>query len=187
MKEYDIRPANLYHRYLELLEADAVVYFSAADRTDVPRPACDSPGLEPAFEKSRFTMAVCRNCGTLFQSPRPAREDFARFYQESPSAHYWAETFFPAVAEVRRRNLFRPKVERIAQLCQEEGFFHKCLPTLGPAKVFFWKNGAINFPKPNWWPSNPIRNWLPGVKRKIFTLWGVLRKRPRRFMATWIW
>jgi SAM-dependent methyltransferase len=147
MKEYDIRPADLYHRYLELLEADAAVYFSTADREDLPCPACDSPGLEPAFEKSGFTMVACRNCGTLFQSPRPPREDFARFYQESPSAHYWAETFFPAVAEVRRRNLFQPKVEMIAQLCQEEGFWPQVLADIGAGYGIFLEEWRHKFPQ----------------------------------------
>lgn len=147
MKEYDIRPADLYHRYLELLEADSVIYFSDSARKDLPCPACDSTAVEPAFEKSGFGMITCRHCGTLFQSPRPPREDFARFYQESSSAHYWANTFFPAVAEVRRQNLFRPKVERIAQLCQEEGFFPQVLADVGAGYGIFLEEWRHKFPQ----------------------------------------
>jgi SAM-dependent methyltransferase len=147
MKEYHIRPADLYHRYLELLEADAADYFSAADRKDLPCPACDSPRLKPEFEKSGFAMASCRNCGTLFQSPRPPWEEFTRFYQESPSAHYWAETFFPAVAEVRRQNLFKPKVEMIFRLCQEEGFFPQVLADIGAGYGIFLEEWHHKFPQ----------------------------------------
>ena len=147
MKEDDIRPADLYRRYLELNEADAVAYFSASERKDLPCPACDSALIEPAFEKSSFGLALCRNCDTLFQSPRPPREDFALFYQGSSSARYWAKTFFPAVAEARRQNLFRPKVERIAQLCQEEGFLPQVLADIGAGYGIFLEEWRYKFPR----------------------------------------
>jgi SAM-dependent methyltransferase len=78
--------------------------------------------VAPAFNKEGFGFAECTACGTLYQSPRPRPEAFQRFYQESPSARYWSQVFFPAVAEARRVHLFRPKVQEVARLCRESGF-----------------------------------------------------------------
>jgi SAM-dependent methyltransferase len=146
MKEHDIRPANLFKKYLELCEADALTYFGSSPRRDTPCPACDSDKSTEAFEKWGFGYVLCEDCGTLYQSPRPAHEDFARFYQESPSSLYWAKTFFPKVAEARRERLFRPKVQEIAQLCRDEGFFPEVLADIGAGYGLFLEEWRKIFP-----------------------------------------
>ena len=107
MKESDIRPSDILNRYLELCNEDSVIYFKDCARQNIPCPACSSKQVKHSFNKWGFDYVVCRECGTLYQSPRPPQEIFARFYQESRSAEYWAKTFFPTVAEARRVHLFR--------------------------------------------------------------------------------
>lgn len=131
MKESDIRPAELFTRYLELSAADARTYFGACKKQSISCPACASEAGHPSFEKWDFSYVLCETCGTLYQSPRPHREIFERFYLESPSSRYWAKTFFPSVAEARRKLLFRPKVEEIARLCRGEGFWPDALADVG--------------------------------------------------------
>lgn len=147
MKEHDIRPADLFNKYLELCAADAITYFGSSQRRDIPCPACGNDNLLPAFEKWGFCYALCEFCGTLYQSPRPPQEDFARFYQASPSSLYWAKTFFPAVAEARRKRLFRPKVKEIAQLCKDEGFFPEVLADIGAGYGLFLEEWRRSFPE----------------------------------------
>ena len=147
MKEHDIRPADLFKKYLELCAADAITYFSSSHRQDIPCPACGSDDFVPAFEKWGFGYVLCGSCGTLYQSPRPVQEDFARFYQESPSSIYWAKTFFPAVAEARRERLFRPKVKEIAQLCKDEEFFPEVLADIGAGSGLFLEEWQRSFPE----------------------------------------
>ena len=147
MKEHDIRPADLFKKYLELCEADAITYFGSSPRRDIPCPACDSDKATPAFEKWGFGYVLCEFCGTLYQSPRPVQEDFARFYQESPSSLYWAKTFFPTIAEARRESLFRPKVQEIAQLCRDEGFFPDVLADIGAGYGLFLEEWRESFPE----------------------------------------
>ncbi len=147
MKEHEIRPADLFEKYLDLCAADALTYFSSSQREDIPCPACGDDITQPAFEKWGFGYVLCGNCGTLYQSPRPAQEDFARFYQESPSSLYWAKTFFPAVAEARRVRLFRPKVKEIAQLCKDEGFFPDVLADIGAGYGLFLEEWRRSFPE----------------------------------------
>lgn len=120
MKEHDIRPQALIDRYLELSAEDAEQCFGTGARDTVPCVACGSDHCDPAFVKSGFAYALCRACGTLFQSPRPSIAAFEAFYRESKSSRYWADVFFPAVAEIRREAIFRPRVERLAALCAEK-------------------------------------------------------------------
>ena len=137
MKETEIRPKELFHKYLELSAADTETYFISSQREHLPCPACGNQTSQPAFEKSGFGYTVCRSCQTLYQNPRPPLEEFSRFYQESLSARYWAKTFFPAVAEVRRTSLFRPKVKEIGRLCEEKGFSPEVLADIGAGYGLF--------------------------------------------------
>jgi SAM-dependent methyltransferase len=121
MKESDIRPEALLRRYLELSELDAANYFDNEPRMSIPCVACGSLRIEHDFNKHGFDYGLCRDCGTLYQTPRPALSAFESFYRDSVSSNYWAEVFFPAVAEARREKIFRPRVVRLAALCEAHG------------------------------------------------------------------
>lgn len=118
MKESDIRPEALLRRYLELSEHDAELCFVDIPRLKIPCVSCGGERLEGEFEKNGFAYSSCQDCGTLFQSPRPPIAAFEAFYRDSVSSRYWAEEFFPAVAEARRERIFRPRVERLTNLCR---------------------------------------------------------------------
>lgn len=114
MREADIRPAELHDEYLRLSAADARSFFSdhgALEHRACPGCGADDP--EPAFEKHDFRLSTCRDCGSLYVDPAPGAAQLDRFYRDSPSTRYWANVFFPAVAEARRERIFRPRVERI--------------------------------------------------------------------------
>lgn len=142
MREQDIRPASLFARYLELSSRDAEIHFSGAPRSEVPCPGCGSGNISPAFSKLGFGFVECCRCASLFQSPRPPLESFGRFYSNSESSRYWADVFFPAVKEARREKIFRPRVERISQLCEEHGLNPETVIEVGAGHGVFleeWK------------------------------------------------
>jgi 2-polyprenyl-3-methyl-5-hydroxy-6-metoxy-1,4-benzoquinol methylase len=112
MKEEEIRPRRVFDEYLRLAQQDAVRFFSDVPRLAGPCPACASPG-EPAFTKIGFDYELCRRCFTLFVNPRPVAEAFSRYYTDSPSAKYWASTFYKETAEARREKLWKPKAQLI--------------------------------------------------------------------------
>lgn len=117
MKEQDIRPAEIFSRYLQLTAADARTYFGdPTGRIAVPCPGCEAPDQPPSFVKEGFQYCHCSHCGSLFVSPRPSPSLLDAFYAESPSATYWAEVFFPASIAARREKIFTPRVERILEL-----------------------------------------------------------------------
>lgn len=117
MKEEDIRPEALARRYYELSAADAQRCFPLGiARHDLPCVACGGTAVALAFTKNGFGYGRCADCGTLFQTPRPGIDAFEAFYRDSESSNYWSDVFFPAVAEVRRERIFRPRVERLAMI-----------------------------------------------------------------------
>ena len=121
MKEEEIRPQAILDEYIRLSALDAQEFFNDEQRIETACVACQSQNIEGQFTKSGFTYQVCNDCGTLFQGPRPKVEAFEKFYQNSPSSNYWANTFFPSVAEARREKLFRPKAKLISDLVVEKG------------------------------------------------------------------
>ncbi len=146
MKEHDIRPEHLHRRYLELSADDAERCFSGVGRHELPCVACGGVQSQPVFEKNGFAYALCDDCGTLYQSPRPPIEAFESFYRDSVSSRFWAEEFFPAVAEARRASIFRPRVERLAQLCKDKNLKIRRLVDVGAGFGIFLEEWRTAFP-----------------------------------------
>lgn len=131
MKEQDIRPQALLDRYLELSAEDAERCFSAVDRVSIPCVGCGSDKVNKEFAKNGFEYASCRKCGSLYQTPRPTMEAFEAFYRDSISSRYWAEEFFPAVAEVRREKIFYARAKRLVMMCEDQGIEIKGVVDVG--------------------------------------------------------
>jgi SAM-dependent methyltransferase len=147
MKEHDIRPEHLLRRYLELSAQDARQYFATGARTEIACVACGSEANTKQFEKNGFGYVACTDCGTLYQNPRPALAAFEAFYRDSPSSRFWAEEFFPTVAEARRERIFRPRVERLAALCSAHGMSVSTLIDVGAGWGIFLDEWRRCFPK----------------------------------------
>ena len=108
MKESDVRPQELMERYVELSAQDALHYFSGDKKRNLPCIACGSENTVEEFTKNGFAYALCCECGTLYQTPRPPLEQFEAFYKDSESSRYWAEVFFrPLKRRVERKSLNR--------------------------------------------------------------------------------
>lgn len=147
MKEHEIRPEALLNRYLELSARDAAMCFGDMPRLALACVACGGEKSTQEFEKNGFAYARCVDCGTLFQSPRPPIAAFEAFYRESESSKYWAEVFFPAVTEIRRERIFRPRVERLAGICAERGIKVERLIDVGAGFGIFLEEWMARFPK----------------------------------------
>ncbi|MEO5346970.1 MAG: class I SAM-dependent methyltransferase [Magnetococcus sp. YQC-9] len=119
MKEHDIRPEALLDRYLALSAQDAERCFASSPREPLNCVACGSDSVQPQFVKNGFAYSGCEACGTLFQAPRPPLSAFEAFYRDSESGRFWAEVFFPTVAEARRERIIRPRAERLANMCAD--------------------------------------------------------------------
>jgi 2-polyprenyl-3-methyl-5-hydroxy-6-metoxy-1,4-benzoquinol methylase len=146
MREHDIRPEALLGRYLALCAEDAERFFSGDIRHPVVCVGCGGSASLLEFEKLGFAYLRCQDCGTLFQSPRPDPQALESFYRDSVSSNYWAEVFFPAVAEVRREAIFRPRVDGLAQLCRKRGIAVDTLVDVGAGYGIFLEEWRRQFP-----------------------------------------
>ena len=145
MREQEIRPKELFDEYLRLSELDVDKYFKDGPREDVPCPGCGMNEPRFAFNKLGFQYVECTQCDTLYLSPRPPASAFDRFYSDSDSASYWGSVFFPAVAEVRRETIFRPRVRKIADLCASLNIAHDVVADVGAGYGLFleeWKRNV---------------------------------------------
>ncbi len=149
MKEHEIRPEALLNRYVELSIQDAEHCFASGLRINVPCVACGGGQSTHQFDKNGFAYAQCSDCSTLFQSPRPSIEMFEAFYRQSESSRYWAEVFYPAVAEIRREKIFRPRVQRLGALCADRGMNVERLVDVGAGYGIFLDEWRHHFPKTN--------------------------------------
>ena len=130
MREEEIRPADIFDEYLRLAAQDTVRYFDAVPRATAPCPACGSAG-EAAFSKHGFDYQSCPACATLFVNPRPEAAAFARYYTESPSAKFWATTFYKETAATRREKLWNPKAHLIEEALLRYGAANHHLVDIG--------------------------------------------------------
>lgn len=116
MKESEIRPQDLFNRYLELSRQDIDRFF--ADRSnfvEVPCPACASGGQEPGLTKSGFKYVSCVDCGSLYLSPRPPRDLIHSYQRESEAIKFFGTHFFKETAEARREKMFKPRAQLVGQ------------------------------------------------------------------------
>ena len=112
MKEADIRPLDLFNKFIELSIADIENFFS--DKTpfiDVSCPGCDSKDAEEGLIKYGFRYLICTNCGSLYCSPRPNLSQLESFYQTAKSVEFWASHFYQETSEARRKMMFRPRAQ----------------------------------------------------------------------------
>jgi len=117
MNEIEIRPQKLFNEYLEISRKDVERFFSKKELfVEVSCPACKSNRTQFAFEKHTFSYRTCKECLTLFVSPRPTEEMIEDFYRESASSRFWAERFFPETAEARKLKIFRPRAILVSEL-----------------------------------------------------------------------
>ncbi|MHB8108766.1 MAG: methyltransferase domain-containing protein [Syntrophorhabdaceae bacterium] len=136
MKEQDIRPKELFSRYLELSKIDG----DRLDRSmfiDIPCPGCGGEERFPQFQKDGYSYMRCRICGSLYCSPRPIEAQLTTIYNQSESARYWSEVFFPAVVEARRERMFRKKAIKVLQVLEERNMRPRSICDVGAGYGIF--------------------------------------------------
>jgi len=170
MKEEDIRPKELFRRYLELSERDAR-NFCSDDLDHVPCPACGADESEIRFKKNGFRYVLCRVCRSLYCSPRPSKESLARFYSSSESAKFWSDVFSPAVAEKRRTSLFRSKAGQIADLLSKQSLSPQKICDVGAGSGIFLGELRLFFPDAKLFAIEPNASFASKCRtREIETL-----------------
>jgi SAM-dependent methyltransferase len=168
LKEKNIRPTNLFEEYLRLSSEDAEKCFGDVERVKISCPACESNESKKEFVKNGFEYVSCMCCRTLYLNPRPTIESFEKFYNSSISSNYWAETFFPAVAESRRELIFRPRVKRLQSLCCDMDISPKVVMDVGAGYGIFLEEFKEEMPDIRTIAIEPSKNLADICRKKGF-------------------
>lgn len=117
-----IRPDHLKKGQMEaFLEDIAQLLTHKGEFVTVPCPACGSKNFHPAFDKYGLRFVECDVCETVFINPRPTPEILENYYANSKNYWYWNNFIFPASEDVRCEKIFRPRVEKILEICRKYG------------------------------------------------------------------
>ena len=136
MKELEIRPKELFDRYLELSRMDCTL-MDPKLFVEISCPACGTEERYPQFKKDGYHYVRCSACGSVYCSPRPTDAQLSTLYRESESAIFWAEIFFPAVAEVRREKMFRKKALKLVSVLNEKSLMPSTICDVGAGYGLF--------------------------------------------------
>ncbi len=123
MRESEIRPKDIFNRYLALSQEDIEFFFS--DKTgfvDVECPACGADSRIPGLNKLGFEYALCADCGTLYMTPRPTEDQLNTYYRDAKSVKFWSTSFYKETVEARRAKIFQPRAQMLAELVQTDRF-----------------------------------------------------------------
>lgn len=120
MKESEIRPAELFNRYLELSRRDAKRLLAQRSAfVEVDCPACGETRRTAGLEKLGFCYVLCRDCQSLYLSPRPNAAQLDDFYQAGEAVRFWSTHFFKQTAEARREKMFRPRAALVRDIADK--------------------------------------------------------------------
>lgn len=105
-------------------------------------PACGGTADRKAYEKLGFRWDHCGACATAFMNPRPPPDVLANFYAQSELYRVWNDAIFPATRDLRRKQIFQPRVDRLLELCSRHGIDGGCLVEVGAAHGIFCEEAA---------------------------------------------
>ena len=132
MRETEIRPDRLRAEQLKRFKSDiARLVARRKEFVAVPCPACGESRSRSSLKKYGFIYRVCLGCETMYTSPRPSPAVLRWYYETSTNYQYWNTHIFPASEEARRAKIFRPRAERLADICRSLGVPTRVLLEVG--------------------------------------------------------
>ena len=120
LSEQEIRPKQLMarQRIAGLIDLGRMLSKSG-EFVDVDCPACGSNKSLPKFQKNGISYVDCQECKTFYVNPRPTPDILDWFYKGSPNYSFWNEFIFPATETIRQEKIFKPRVDRLLELCKQ--------------------------------------------------------------------
>jgi 2-polyprenyl-3-methyl-5-hydroxy-6-metoxy-1,4-benzoquinol methylase len=132
LRESEIRPDELMGAQAERFANDIGRLLQRRDEfVSVSCPACGADDFQGAFEKYALTYVTCRVCETMYINPRPSPAVLEHYYATSENYWYWNKYIFPASEGVRREKIFRPRADRVAEICKRHNVRTNVLMEVG--------------------------------------------------------
>jgi len=130
--EEEIRPERLKLSQAPLLAEDIKWLISQRNKfVKVPCPACGSKKERELFRKLGLRYCICYGCQTIYVNPRPSPKVLEEYYATSKNYNFWNKYIFPASEKARRIKIFRPRAERLVELCRKYGSRREVLLEVG--------------------------------------------------------
>ncbi|MBD2464237.1 class I SAM-dependent methyltransferase [Oscillatoria sp. FACHB-1407] len=118
LKESEIRPDELMKDQAARLAADIRRLLQHKHEfVHVNCPACGSSESQKAYEKYEIQFVICEQCETVYANPRPCPDHLDEYYRESENYAYWNKYIFPASEAARREKIFKPRVQKVLDIC----------------------------------------------------------------------
>ena len=169
MKESEIRPKEIFNKYLNLSKQDAL-RFEKSEFETFKCVACDSEDIENKIIKDGFVYQRCNDCGSLFCNPRPSQKILDNFYRTSISANYWFNDFLPLVEEARREKIFSKKAVLLKNMIRENGIQIERLCDVGAGSGIFLEELQKILPQLDYWAIEPGEVSSSLIRKKGFTI-----------------
>lgn len=132
IREDEIRPDNLMEEQAKCFANDIRrIQERIGAFVEVSCPACGATEYTKRFEKYKFSYVDCLKCETMYVNPRPTSEILEMYYSTSENYAFWNKYIFPASEETRRQKIFRPRAERIKEICERYGVDRDVLLEVG--------------------------------------------------------
>jgi 2-polyprenyl-3-methyl-5-hydroxy-6-metoxy-1,4-benzoquinol methylase len=132
INEEQIRPQVLMAQGAGLQDEDIKDTLAhSSDFVEVNCPACDSLKRNSKFTKKGFDFVECRECETLYVSPRPTVDMLIHLSKTSKDQKFYNDFVFPASEDHRRTHIFMPRARAVADLCEKYQTPRKLLLDVG--------------------------------------------------------
>jgi 2-polyprenyl-3-methyl-5-hydroxy-6-metoxy-1,4-benzoquinol methylase len=130
--EKDIRPEKLIKAAKVFIDSDRK--FLLRKKTffvKTPCPACQSKKEKFFLKKKGFRYSICINCSTYYMNPRPTLKILDDFYKNSKNYRFWNKYIFPASEKIRRKKIFKPRVNECIKFCKKYNFKKPSIVDIG--------------------------------------------------------
>lgn len=122
IKESDIRPIKLVKEQQKYISADRERLLQFQDEfVFVNCPACGLNLSIEHFIKNGLNYVLCTNCGTIYINPRPTPKILEYCLSNSDVYAYWNQYMFPQSETKRREFIFKPRAQKVAEICMKVG------------------------------------------------------------------
>lgn len=137
-EENDIRPLAMQEKAQRLFEKDIKrICNRKSEFVTVICPACGAEKFNNYFVKYDLSFVSCEKCETVYINPRPTPEILNDYYSHSELYEFFRTDIFPSTESVRREKIFKPRVERLIDICKQYGVNNDLLIEVGPGFGIF--------------------------------------------------
>lgn len=119
LADFEIRPSRLVEEFQARTRDSVEAMLAGGSLAEAACQACGERSAERAFEKLGLVYRCCRQCGSLYVSPRPTATALATYARSSDAARFWRERVVRETRAMRIEKLVRPRAEWVLDALAE--------------------------------------------------------------------